>query len=81
MLDVMRILKEAAGRGGRQPEFLSTHPLPETRLVEINAILKHDYPNGIPPGLGRGRPLQGSRFGGAQPPGEFPLIKQVARAR
>lgn len=50
MLDVMRILKEAS-RGSRQPEFLATHPLPETRLQEIAAILARDYPNGIPENL------------------------------
>jgi beta-barrel assembly-enhancing protease len=58
MLDVMKILKEAS-RGERQPEFLATHPLPETRLQEIRDILAHDYPNGIPGDLTRGRTLAG----------------------
>jgi predicted Zn-dependent protease len=57
MLDVMTILKEAS-KGSRQPEFLATHPLPETRLQEIRDILAHDYPNGIPRDLTRGRPLK-----------------------
>jgi predicted Zn-dependent protease len=57
MLDVMEVLKKASEGGGRQPEFLASHPLPETRLEEIRAILKQDYPNGIPPDLTRGRPL------------------------
>lgn len=57
MLDVMRILKAAAG-GGHQPEFLSTHPLPETRLEEIAKELKQAYPNGIPGDLSRGRSLK-----------------------
>jgi predicted Zn-dependent protease len=57
MLDVMKILKEAA-RGSRQPEFLSTHPLPETRLREIQRILDERYPQGIPSNLGRGRSLK-----------------------
>lgn len=34
LLDVMRTLQEASG-GGSQPEFLSTHPHPETRMMEI----------------------------------------------
>ena len=38
MLGVMKILKEASGRG-RQPEFLSSHPLPENRLREIARII------------------------------------------
>jgi predicted Zn-dependent protease len=54
MLDVMTILKQA-GQGSRQPEFLSTHPLPETRLAEIRATLDRDYPGGIPADLTRGR--------------------------
>jgi predicted Zn-dependent protease len=56
MLDVMRILKEASG-GGRQPEFLSTHPLPETRLREIEAEIHKMYPDGIPARLSKGRSL------------------------
>jgi predicted Zn-dependent protease len=62
MLDVMKVLKQAS-QGSSQPEFLSTHPLPEARLEEIASILKRDYPNGVPPELTRGRPL--SRAGGA----------------
>jgi predicted Zn-dependent protease len=60
MLDVMRILKEAS-KGPRQPEFLATHPLPETRLEEIKQILDSDYPDGIPHELSRGRRLRGGR--------------------
>ncbi len=56
MLDVMKILK-AVSQGGRQPEFLATHPLPENRLREIAQILKQEYPNGIPDELTRGRML------------------------
>jgi predicted Zn-dependent protease len=57
MLDVMKVLKEAS-RGSRQPEFLSTHPLPETRLQEIQARLDEQYPSGIPQYLTRGRSLR-----------------------
>jgi predicted Zn-dependent protease len=63
MLDVMRILKEVS-KGDRQPEFLATHPLPETRLQEIRSILDHDYPDGIPSSLTRGRPLEDGRVAG-----------------
>jgi len=59
MLDVMRVLKEAS-RGNRQPEILATHPLPETRLEEIKALLAKDYPDGIPETLTKGRSLRGS---------------------
>jgi len=61
MLDVMRILKEAAG-GGRQPEILSTHPLPETRIQEIKDTLAADYPQGVPSTLTKGRPLPSARL-------------------
>lgn len=56
MLDVMRILKEAS-KGSRQPEFLATHPLPETRLREIESVLKETYPDGTPSELTQGRRL------------------------
>ncbi len=59
MLDVMRILKESS-KGGKTPEFLATHPLPETRLQEIAAALKKNYPDGIPSDLSKGRILHGS---------------------
>jgi predicted Zn-dependent protease len=39
MLEVMEILKQAGG-GGRQPEWMSSHPLPETRIVEIQEYLR-----------------------------------------
>ena len=56
MLDVMEILKEAS-HGNRQPEFLATHPLPETRLQEIRDTLAQEYPDGVPRDLTRGREL------------------------
>jgi predicted Zn-dependent protease len=56
MLDVMEVLKNAS-QGGRQPEFLATHPLPETRLQAIRDTLKKTYPNGIPSTFTRGRRL------------------------
>jgi predicted Zn-dependent protease len=57
MLDVMKILKQASG-GQHPPEFLATHPLPDTRLEQIQAELKQAYPEGIPSNLTRGRNLR-----------------------
>ncbi len=57
MLDVMNILKEAS-KGTHPPEFLATHPLPETRLDQIQAEIKEAYPNGIPSNLTKGRALR-----------------------
>jgi predicted Zn-dependent protease len=37
-LEVMEILKAEGGRGGA-PEFLSTHPLPDTRIRKIEEVL------------------------------------------
>ncbi len=62
MLEVMKILKEASG-GSSQPEFLQTHPLPETRLVDIQNQIKKNYPDGIPTDLTKGRPLNTSSRG------------------
>ena len=56
MLEVMKILKEASG-GSNQPEFLQTHPLPETRLEDIQNQIKKNYPDGVPSDLTKGRPL------------------------
>lgn len=41
---VMEILQDASGaRGG--PEFLSTHPYPETRIDQIDTLLRTEYPD------------------------------------
>jgi predicted Zn-dependent protease len=60
MLGVMRILKKVGGAGGG-PEFLQTHPLPETRLEEIARILEETYPDRE--GLTKGGPLPGTERG------------------
>jgi predicted Zn-dependent protease len=65
MLDVMQILKDAS-TGGRQPEILATHPLPETRLDEIRSTLAEKYPRGIPAGLTRGRKLSTVAYQGGE---------------
>jgi beta-barrel assembly-enhancing protease len=62
MLDVMRVLRAAAG-DQRPPEFLSSHPLPETRLREIEEILRQTYPGGVPAALTKGRPLRNTKAG------------------
>lgn len=62
MLDVMKILKDVSA-GNRQPEILSTHPLPESRIEALQAALQSEYPNGIPSNLGRGRLLPGGSAG------------------
>lgn len=61
MLEVMRILKEAAG-SGRQPEILSTHPLPETRIEAIKELLSSEFPDGVPASLSKGRALPQARY-------------------
>ena len=50
MLKVMEVLRDA-GKGPRQPEFLSTHPDPGNRLQQIQENIKQLYPSGLPPGL------------------------------
>jgi predicted Zn-dependent protease len=47
MVEVMRILEEAAG-AGRQPEFFSTHPNPGRRIERIQQVIAETYPNGVP---------------------------------
>lgn len=41
-LQLMQILAEAS-EGPRQPEWLSTHPLPETRIERIEDLLANEY--------------------------------------
>lgn len=57
MLDVMRVLQEAS-QGNRQPEILATHPQPQTRFDEIEALLAKEYPDGMPATLTKGRSLR-----------------------
>lgn len=50
MIRVMEVLREAS-KGGRSPEFFSTHPSPENRIQRIREAIKAAYPNGVPEGL------------------------------
>jgi len=52
MIRVMEVLK-AAGAGGRQPEFFSTHPNPENRIARIKQAIQDVFPSGVPEGLKR----------------------------
>jgi predicted Zn-dependent protease len=67
MLGVMRILKEAAG-GGRQPEFMASHPHPEERLATIQEFLERNKDQLAKMDLTEGRPLKGTtRLQGGTP--------------
>jgi beta-barrel assembly-enhancing protease len=50
MIEVMKVLK-AAGGGGRQPEFFSTHPNPDNRIERIEEAIRERFPNGVPSDL------------------------------
>jgi beta-barrel assembly-enhancing protease len=54
MLEVMKILAQAGG-GQRQPEWLSSHPLPETRVAEIEEYIRQKTGGSEP--VSEGRPL------------------------
>lgn len=42
-LQVMEILRDTSKGGGAQPEWLSTHPLPETRIERVSGLLAGEY--------------------------------------
>ena len=50
MLQVMKILASLS-KGGRQPEFFSTHPNPENRTLTIEHAIEQQFPDGLPAGL------------------------------
>jgi len=52
LMQVMEMF-ERQSAGARQPEFLSTHPHPESRIDQIHEIIKRDYPNYDRPGVYR----------------------------
>ena len=43
-MQVLQILRDASQGQARPPEFLSTHPLPEKRIREIEAHIHKQYP-------------------------------------
>lgn len=45
MIEVMKILKDASG-GGKQPEFMSTHPSPDNRIEKLKEIIAKYKKNG-----------------------------------
>ncbi|MDB9514260.1 M48 family metalloprotease [Kamptonema animale CS-326] len=53
LAEVMQILETASG-GGRQPEFLSSHPNPGNRIQTIQSAIAQEYPNGVPANLETG---------------------------
>ena len=57
MLKVMEVLRDASKGGGRQPEFMATHPMPENRLKEIEQQIAQLFPNGVPKDLSEGEKL------------------------
>ena len=56
MVNVMQILKKASG-GGSTPEFMQSHPLPESRIEEIKRWVKDKFPDGVPRDLSKGKAL------------------------
>lgn len=54
ILEVMQILAKSSG-GGRQPEFLSSHPDPGNRLQVLKAAMQKKFPQGIPNNFEDGR--------------------------
>lgn len=46
LLSVMKVLAEGMGKGQRPPEFLSSHPFPETRAQQIDVYIEFFRKNG-----------------------------------
>ena len=44
-LQLLKILEQESAGGQRPPEFLSTHPLPDTRISELNDHIRKNYPD------------------------------------
>lgn len=52
LIGVMEVL-QSASKGGRQPEFFSSHPNPQNRITRIREAIAQQFPQGVPPGLER----------------------------
>ena len=52
LLQVMEVFQRMSG-GQRAPEFLSTHPYPESRIDQINRLIRERYPQYDQPGVYR----------------------------
>ncbi len=46
MIQLLEVLAAASG-GARQPEMLSTHPHPETRINRVSALIEKEYPGTV----------------------------------
>jgi|SRR5688572_10772929 len=57
MIGVMKVLQQAA-KGGRTPEFMSSHPDPGNREEMVRGFIAKRYPGGIPASLTEGRRLK-----------------------
>jgi predicted Zn-dependent protease len=57
MLELLQILADTS-QGQRPPEFLSSHPLPETRLRDLEEYLRQKGASGAGQSLTEGRPLR-----------------------
>lgn len=55
IVELLEILNSAKDGAGEQPEFLSTHPNPANRIEQLTAMIKNEYPNGIPAQLQEGK--------------------------
>ena len=58
MLGVMKVLRDAS-KGRKQPEILSSHPLPDTRINQIAQLIQQTYSEQQLARLTTGRPLDG----------------------
>jgi len=78
MLEVLAVLK-AAAQGGQPPEFLSTHPHPQTRIETVTRLLEGPYrdtQNNPAFGTFPERFQQGAKphLAAAPPPGAAPAV-------
>jgi predicted Zn-dependent protease len=58
MVQTMQILQSASGKGGKAPEFLSTHPNPGNRVEYLTKELQSKYPAQAQSGIFGGENFQ-----------------------